>query len=298
MTALGVRLRSVGDLPVEPGLTEMARRAEELGAASLWFSDHLLMLRRFDSVYPFAPDGVAPWPPETPWWEAMTCCAFAAAATTRCRIGTSVLVLPQRNPLELAKTAATLDRLSGGRLALGVGAGWLVEEIEALGFDPRGRGRRLDEGIEALRRCWTGAPEPFAGEQIVLRDGLLFEPRPERPDGPPILVGGMGARSLRRAAEAADGWMAFTREDQFDGAALARARERLLELRARGSRADGPFELLLRISPAPGAGDDALPALVAEAAQVGFDEVIIDPDFTDDAAAMRLIERSQDATTA
>jgi probable F420-dependent oxidoreductase len=295
MTALGVRLRSVGNLPVEPGLTEMARRAEELGAASLWFSDHLLMLRRFDSMYPFAPDGVAPWTPDTPWWEAMTCCAFAAAATTRCRIGTSVLILPQRNPLELAKTAATLDRLSGGRLALGVGAGWLVEEIEALGFDPRGRGRRLDEGIEALRRCWTGAPEPFAGEQIVLRDGLVFEPRPERPEGPPILVGGMGQRSLRRAAEAADGWMAFTRQDQFDGTALARARERLLELRGRGSRAGRPFELLLRISPAPGARDDALPALVAEAARIGFDEVIIDPDFTDEAAATRLIERSKDA---
>jgi probable F420-dependent oxidoreductase len=294
VTALGVRLRTVGKLPVEPGLTEMARRAEELGAASLGFSDHLLMPRRIESVYPFIPSGIAPWAPETPWWEAMTCAAFAAAATTRCRIGTSVLVLTQRNPLEIAKTAATLDRLSRGRLALGVGAGWLIEEIEALGYDSRRRWSRLDEAIEALRRCWTGAPEPFTGKQILVGEGLIFEPRPEQPAGPPILIGGMGERALRSAAHAADGWMAFVRQDAFDAGALARARERLLDLRSRGGRAGGSFELLLRIAPAPG-GDAALPDLVAEAGGLGFDEVIIDPDFTDEAAAATLIERSRAA---
>lgn len=294
MTALGVRLRSVGDLPVAPGLPEMARTAEELGAASLWFSDHLLMPRTFTSVYPFAADGVAPWTPDTPWWEALTCCAFAAAATTHCRIGTSVLVLPQRNPLEVAKTAATLDRLSGGRFALGVGAGWLVEEIEALGFDPRDRGQRLDEGIEAIRRCWTGSPEAFAGEHVVLREGLVFEPRPQRPEGAPILVGGMGARALRRTARAADGWMAFTRQDEFDAAALARSLQRLHELREDGPRAGRPLECLLRISPA-GPGSAEVADLVAEAARIGFDEVIVDPDFTDASAASHLIERCRAA---
>jgi len=298
MSRLGIRLRSVGDVPITPGLTEIARRAEELGAASLWFSDHLLMPRTSSSVYPFAPGGVSPWNPDTPWWEALTCCAFAAAATTRCRIGTSVLVLPQRNPLELAKTAATLDRLSGGRFVLGVGAGWLEEEIEALGYDPRARGRRMDESIEVMRRCWTGSPEPFAGEHVVLREGLVFQPVPERPEGVPLVVGGMGERSLRRTAEVADGWMAFTREDAFDGEGLARARDRLVELRARGARAGRPLELLLRIAPVPGTVQDALPDRVAQAAALGFDEVIIDPDFTDDAAATRLVERSHAAAGA
>src|SRR5919112_1824450 len=97
---------------------------------------------------------------------------------------TSVLILPQRNVLELAKTTATLDALSGGRFVLGIGAGWFAEEIEALGYRFETRGRRTDEMIEVLRRCWTGRSHPFEGEEIAVREDLIFEPRPSQPYGP------------------------------------------------------------------------------------------------------------------
>ena len=108
------------------------------------------------------------WPGEgcpMPWYECLTAASFLTT-TSSCRIGTSVLILPQRNALELAKSTATLDALSGGRFVLGIGAGWFAEEIEVLGYRFETRGRRTDEMIEVLRRCWTGKPQPFEGNTV------------------------------------------------------------------------------------------------------------------------------------
>ena len=131
---IGVQIPNNSDKPRQIGLTKMGRLAEDAGADSLWVNDHLLMVEGGRSPYPFTPDGAIPWPMDMPWYECLTAASFLAASTSRCRIGTSVLILPQRNALELAKTTATLDALSGGRFVLGIGAGWFAEEIEALGY--------------------------------------------------------------------------------------------------------------------------------------------------------------------
>jgi probable F420-dependent oxidoreductase len=208
---IGVQIPNDSAKAREIGLTNMGRLAEDAGADSLWVNDHLLTVEGGRSPYPFTPDGAIPWPMDLPRYECLTAASFLAATTSRCRIGTSVLILPQRNVLELAKTTATLDALSGGRFVLGIGVGWFAEEMEALGYRFESRGRRTDEMIEVLRRCWTGRPQPFQGKEIAVSEGLVFEPRPSQPNGPPILVGGMSRAALRRAALRGDGWLAFQR---------------------------------------------------------------------------------------
>ena len=144
---IGVKIPNDSAKAHDIGLTNMGRLAEEAGADSLWVNDHLLMVESGRSPYPFTPDGAFPWPMDLPRYECLTAASFLAATTSRCRVGTSVLILPQRNVLELAKTTATLDALSGGRFVLGIGVGWFAEEMEALGYRFRTRGRRTDEMI-------------------------------------------------------------------------------------------------------------------------------------------------------
>ena len=237
---VGVQIPNNSDKPLQIGLTKMGQLAEDAGADSLWVNDHLLMVEGGRSPYPFTPDGAIPWPMDMPWYECLTAASFLAASTSKCRIGTSVLVLPQRNVLELAKTTATLDALSGGRLLLGIGVGWFAEEMEALGYRFRTRGRRTDEMIEVLRQCWTGRPPSFEGEEVIVPDDLIFEPRPSQPNGPPILVGGMSRAALRRAALRGDGWMAFQREE-FDAGQLADLLGILENFRGEAGRTGEPF---------------------------------------------------------
>src|SRR5258705_13710749 len=142
---IGAIVPNDGPLPLRIGLGGMAEAAERAGAESVWVSDHLLMVDGPTSRYPYSADGQQTWSNEIDYFEALACCAYMAAVTHDCRIGTAVLVLPQRNVLELAKVAASIDQLSGGRLVLGVGAGWNAAEMEALGYDFADRGRRFDE---------------------------------------------------------------------------------------------------------------------------------------------------------
>jgi probable F420-dependent oxidoreductase len=283
---IGVQIPNNSDKPRQIGLTKMGRLAEDAGADSLWVNDHLLMVEGGRSPYPFTPDGAIPWPMDLPWYECLTAASFLAASTSRCRIGTSVLVLPQRNALELAKTTATLDALSGGRFVLGIGAGWFTEEIEALGYRFETRGRRTDEMIEVLRRCWTGRPKPFEGEEISLPEGLVFEPRPSQPGGPPILVGGMSRAALRRAALRGDGWLAFQRE--LDTVQLADLLETLQRLRGEAGRLEEPFSNVMRLHTSPEMAS-RLPKFALRIQELGFDELIINPPWENLAEAEKLI---------
>src|SRR3712207_1623506 len=237
---IGVQIPNNSDKPRQLGLTKMGRLAEDAGADSLWVNDHLLMVEGGSSPYPFTPDGAIPWPMDLPWYECLTAASFLAASTSTCRIGTSVLILPQRNVLELAKTTATLDALSGGRFVLGIGVGWFAEEMEALGYRFETRGRRTDEMIEGLRRCRTGRPQPFKGKEIAVREDLIFEPRPSQPGGPPILVGGMIRAALRRAALRGDGCLASQREE-LDSRQPADLLKTLGDCREETGRLDEPF---------------------------------------------------------
>jgi probable F420-dependent oxidoreductase len=284
---IGVQIPNNSYKARQIGLTKMGRLAEDAGADSIWVNDHLLMVEGGRSPYPFTPDGAIPWPLDLPWYECLTAASFLAATTSRCRIGTSVLVLPQRNALELAKMSATLDALSEGRFVLGIGAGWFAEEIEALGYLFETRGRRTDEMIEVLRRCWTGRPPPFEGEEILLPRGLIFEPRPSQPGGPPIVVGGMSRAALRRAALRGDGWLAFQR-DEIDTVQLADLLETLEDLRGQAGRLEEPFSNVVRLHTSPAMAAQ-LPDIALRIRELGFDELIINPPWEDLAQAESLI---------
>ena len=274
-TSLGVAIPTTGSLPLALGIAEMSQAAEESGAHSLWVSDHLLMVASDASRYPYSRDGRITWPLEEDYFEALVSCCFIAAATTRARVGTAVLVLPQRNALELAKLTASIDQFSGGRFVLGVGAGWNVSEMQALGYDFGRRGDRMDEMIQVLRFCWTGRPEPFPGKHVQLPDGLIFFPKPVRSEGPPILVGGMSRPALRRAARFGDGWLGLAFADRFARNDLVE-RLQLVEGLRHQYRQDVRFRTVIKVHTRP-EESQLIPRLVRECQDIGFDEVIIQP---------------------
>jgi len=183
---------------------DLCRRAEAAGFESLWGGEHVVLPSTIESRYPYTADGKIPAEPDTPIPDPLIWLAFAAAAAPTMRLGTCILIVPQRNPLVLAKELATLDQLSGGRVELGLGVGWLKEEFDALGVPWERRGARNDEYIEAMRALWAGPHAEFHGEFVDF-DPVTCSPRPVQ-DQIPILVGGDSDVALRRAARMADGY--------------------------------------------------------------------------------------------
>jgi probable F420-dependent oxidoreductase len=269
---LGVFVSNEGDFASRLGLARMAVAAEAAGGDGLWVSDHIVLLDEPTTEYPFSDDGVPTWDMTGDYYEALACCATMAAVTERCRIGTAVLVLPQRNVLEVAKTAATVDQLSGGRFALGVGAGWYSSEMQALGYTFESRGRRFDEMLDVLHECWTGRPAAYDGEEISVPDRVVMQPRPAQQPGIPLLVGGMSAPARRRAAKRGEGWLALAVAESWDPELLAR---QLDDVRARRVR-DGEFEAVLQLNSDPDDGERMIELVIAAGA-IGFDEVIVEP---------------------
>jgi probable F420-dependent oxidoreductase len=256
---IGAKLPNSG--PLSADIPSAAAALERAGFDSLWVADHIVMPETITSRYPFAADGRATWPTDTPYVDALIALALAAAVTTRVRLGTAALVLPQRNPVQLAKQAASIDVVSGGRLELGLGAGWLEEEFAALNVPFEKRGARMDEWIAILRECWTGRPSARHGEFYDLPAGMLCLPAPS---DIPLLIGGHSPAALRRARRN-DGWLAQQDADKLDPAAL---------------RHDG--RIVLRI-----VGSLGREALVAERlAELPVDEVIVDVPI-DDAERVR-----------
>jgi probable F420-dependent oxidoreductase len=207
-----------------PSIAEMARAAEQAGFDALSVTDHPMPPARWvaagghHSLDPFV------------------ALSFAAAATTRIRLLTHVLVLPYRNPFLVAKAASSLDALSGGRLLLGVAAGYLEGEFAALGADFAGRNDASDEAIRALRAAWSGEPVDFAGAGFAARGNAQRPPPLQRP-GPPIWVGGNSRRAIRRAVELGDGWLPFPAPARLAGHVRTAAMETLADLRGGIARA-------------------------------------------------------------
>lgn len=200
---LGVQLPAQSLLEGRDAVVGLARAAERLGFDSVWAPDHVVFPVERTSVYAYGRgDAYGGDPP--PAYDALVVLALAAGCTERVELATGVLVLPQRNPLLLAKQVASLDALSGGRVVLGVGAGWLAEEQAALGAPPfAARGEATEEWIAILRACWTGERPSFAGRHYSFPP-VHFRPRPLR--RVPILVGGNSPAALRRAGRVGDGW--------------------------------------------------------------------------------------------
>jgi probable F420-dependent oxidoreductase len=191
--------------PVETAeyATGFGRLAEELGFESLWPVEHVVMPAHYESRYPYAKSGRMPIP-EAPIPDPLTWNTWVAAVTSRIALGTAMLILPQRNPLVLAKTLASLDVLSGGRVILGVGLGWMREEAEAVGTDFDDRGRRTDEYIEAMRALWTQKVASYQGETVCFKE-VKCNPLPTR--SIPIHVGGHSPAAARRAGRLGDGFL-------------------------------------------------------------------------------------------
>jgi probable F420-dependent oxidoreductase len=202
---------------------EICRRAEAAGFESLWGGEHVILPSTIESSYPYTEDGKIPAQPDTPIPDPLIWLAFAAAAAPTMRLGTCILIVPQRNPLILAKELATLDQLSGGKVELGLGVGWLEEEFDALGVPWARRGARNDEYIAAMRTLWSGPEVEFHGEFVDFPP-VTCSPRPIQ-SSIPILVGGDSDVAVRRAARLADGYFPGEGDVERLGGLIQRVRQ-------------------------------------------------------------------------
>ncbi len=270
---IGAKVPNSGPLPERLGIGRMAAELEAAGFESLWVSDHIVLPAVIESRYPFAADGRATWATDTPYFDALIALALIAQATERAAIGTAVLVLPLRQPIVFAKQAASIDVASGGRLRLGVGAGWLEEEFDALNVPFERRGGRLEEWISLVRACWTGAPGASQSELYDLPAGVLCLPTPAH--DVPLLIGGHSRTALRRAGRVGDGWLAQQALPALAPDELAEPVEVMRAAAAEAGRDPASLQVVLRIVEAAGRSDELAPRL-PELAAAGVDEIIVD----------------------
>jgi len=286
---IGAKLPHTGR--VDPtSIADRARDLERAGFDSLWVSDHVVLPEQISSYYPFEADGIANWPSDQPWVETIVVLATAAAATERVRIGTAVIVVPQRNPVLLAKQVGSVDAVSGGRIDLGVGAGWLREEFEALDSDFDSRGPRLEEWIELMRACWTGRPQGKEWPHYSLPAGTLMLPPPAQLV--PVLVGGHTKAALRRAGQYGDGWLGQQAVTNLSTDDLAREIATIRDAAVKAGRDPDALRILLRLVESATRHDEVA-AAIPSLARVGVDEIIIDIDpFTGDPASANAVLRA------
>ena len=186
-------------------LAEIARAVEAHGYESLWIPEHPVIPVAIKTEFPFTPDHKLP-EHYGRWADPFVALTVAACATRKIKLGTGICLLPERETLITAKVTATLDLFSGGRLILGVGAGWLREETEVMGADFGLRWKRTREMVEALRILWTQGEAAYQGD-IIRFPALRCEPKPLQKPGPPVLLGAHGVKALERVARTYDGWM-------------------------------------------------------------------------------------------
>jgi len=251
---IGIHLPQFGPLTKwADAIPRAARHAEALGFHGVWVSDHI--------VHPAAQGYPSPY-----LYDPLVSLTWAAAVTSAVELGTSVLVVPTHNPLELGNSLASLDALSGGRIVAGVGVGWSEAEYDALGADFAHRGRRLDEALHLWRAIWTEDPVSFAGEFTSFED-MRVVPKPARRI--PLWVGGMGPRARRRAIELGDGY-------HLIGVTPDEARAPIAEVRAQ--RPEEGFTISLRTGWDPqGMEHDRIRRELDEYGDAGISDVICAP---------------------
>ena len=188
-----------GDTAEPDYVARIAKGLEERGFSSVWAVDHILIPKQIDSDYPYAADGSFPVDPRLLGLEPFALLTYIAAHTQRIRLGTGVVVLPQRNPALTAKQAADLDVLSKGRFDFGIGVGWLAEEFVALGESFARRGARSDDYIRAMKALWADGVSSYEGEFFTLPDSYQY-PLPVQQPHPPLWFGGESPAALRRVA--------------------------------------------------------------------------------------------------
>jgi probable F420-dependent oxidoreductase len=252
--------------PDAAGAARVARLAEQAGFDTLLAIDHVVLPQSYDSVYPYSPDGRMPAANTAAYPDPLIWMAFALAATTRLKLMTGVIILPQREPLVLAKQMATLDMMSQGRVELGIGVGWLREEFAAIGVPFEKRGKRADEYLGAMRALWAGDGASYQGEFVNFTD-VNSNPKPVR-GNIPIVIGGHSEAAARRAGRLGDAFFPSigSQHDIFP----------LFDTVARAAEAVGRDPASIEhITGCPGAlGPDPL-AAVAERASRGIGRVVL-----------------------
>ena len=277
---IGISLLNNWGIEDAQALVGLACRAEELGFDSVWAHDHV-----FNVGHVFNRIG------GKPYYEPLTLLSFVAARTSRVRLGTSVLVLPYHNPIRLAKTVATLDVLSAGRVILGVGVGAIEQEMEAMGTAFKERGPFTDEAIAVMRTLWTQEDPRFDGRYSRFA-GMKFSPKPRQTV--PIVIGGVSRAAIRRAARLGDGWQPLGLSPEALGQGMAALRE---EARAAGRDAAAiPVSIALSLA-ASRPGRYALgtaPAEIAANAKafaaLGVDTLIVSGNTSDPGEARSALE--------
>lgn len=236
----------------------VARLAESAGFESLWAGEHV--------VLPDPRRPPSPMDPEHPILDPLVALAFLAAHTSRVKLGTGIVILPQRNPLVLAKQVASLHELSDGRLILGIGAGYLEPEMRAIGVPFEERGRRTDEYLAAMRELWYAERPAYEG-RFVSFSGVQAHPRPSRTVR--IVVGGESAAAYRRAVEQGHGWYGFALDLETTATCVAGLREAA----ARYERPAELGELEISVTPRPTPDPDT----AARFAELGVHRLILQP---------------------
>jgi probable F420-dependent oxidoreductase len=247
---IGFNAPTAGPLATPEAITRLLQGGEAMGYAYATFSDHVVIPTDIHAIYPYSDNGEFPSGARGGRHEQLTEVMFAAARTNTLRLVTSVMVVPHRPAVLTAKILSTIDIFSNGRLTLGIGAGWLKEEFEALDApDFAARGKVTDEYILAARELWTAADPRFQGEHVSF-DKISFEPKPVQPGGPPIWVGGESGPALRRTARLGDAWYPIGTNPAFPLDSLARYKAGVTKLRrltAEAGRDPASVGLSLRV---------------------------------------------------
>lgn len=218
---LGIHLPTAQPGASAESILEVARAVEGMGFDALWMFDHLFTPTGIESKYPYSRDGGYPISADDPFFDPLALFGVLAGAVERIKLGTAVLIPAHRHPIVLGKMLASIENFAPGRIILGVGAGWMREEFDAVGIPFDRRGARLVEYIKALRTIWSGEPSSFNGEFYSWSEAG-FLPAPTEPI--PIILGGHGDRALQRCAKHADGWAVVTVKGQGSGIDGAAAR--------------------------------------------------------------------------
>jgi probable F420-dependent oxidoreductase len=249
----------------------VARWAQELGFHSGWVADHIILPNKVESAYPYSPNAGWPYPSDTPYFDPLLALAWAGAAAPDLKLGTSVVVLPLRHPVVFAKQAATMDNLTGGRLILGVGAGWMAEEFERCGAEFEHRGTRAREMVSLMRQLWTGEDLDFQGRFYQV-SGARMHPTPHR-KRIPILWGGHTDAALRHVARLGDGWHPSSQSLE----SLTRGIRRIRELREK----DGQDPDAIMIVPRPSSAYSITPETHAAHVELRVAHVLVDTPSSD-----------------
>ncbi len=232
---LGVFLPTASPFATGEWLHAVASEVESRDLHTVWVPEHVVQFAEYESLYPYSPDGKIPIPPSSGMLDPFTTLAFLAAATTTVRLGTAICLLAQRNPVYAAKEVSTLDWLSGGRVDLGVGIGWLREEYEAVSVPWARRGERTEECVDVLKSFWCDEVSSYEGKTVTV-PACTMNPKPLQQPHPPVHIGGESDAAISRAARIGQGWHSFGRLPADVPGALARLDDELDK--AGRSRAD------------------------------------------------------------